>query len=86
MERLAIHETACSVTDCQCSTKFSICHLDATVSKPASKYHSIIMCKLIWRFKRKSCHTSPLKNKFSAAIIRRQNLLNTDRVILNICR
>jgi len=36
--------------------------------------------------KRKSCHASPLKNRFSAAIVRCQKLLNTEGVNLKIRR
>jgi len=35
-------------------------------------------------FKRKSCHASPLKDKFSAAIERCQKFLNTEVVKLKI--
>ena len=59
------------------------CYLNVNVSTPVFMSYSIINVQLAHSFKRKFySHANPLRNKFSAAIIRCQKLLSTEGVNL----
>ena len=75
MDRRTIHGTVRSVTDWKYCTNSSGCYLSVTVSTPVFTSYSIINVQLAQSFKRMSCsHAGPLRNKFSASIVRCQKL------------
>jgi hypothetical protein len=71
MDQWAIHENVYSVTNCQYCTKFS-----------SLIYMLMFLCMV---FKRKTCHETRLKSKFSAAILCCHKLVNKRGVNIEIC-